>query len=219
MRKDKRPESNGSKVATCVRCKGEIQPYAGRSVALIRGQYAHQPGRCKDQAQREAAVHELAGQGSLFAWRCDRVELGDVTGTVCAESGTDRAEYVAHMADHGKRLPSGAAKIRLRKSAPGASLPKLEVSPFKWLRWTERVYAEWQAGIGNELLSERERRGQFWAEADGPHCYWYLPFDASDRQPVRLYARGDGTLTPDWSEARRARSDANRRAKRHGLAA
>ena len=218
MRKDKRPESQGDKVVTCVRCQGEIQPYAGRSVALIRGQYAHQPGQCKDQAAREAAVRQLAGQGTLFGWRCDHIEPGDVTGYVCAESGTDRRGYVTHMAGHGKRLPSGAPRIRLRKTAPAAGLPKLEVPVFKFATWTERTYAEWVAGVGNELIAERTRRGQFWAESDQPHCYWYMPLDASDRQPVRLYARGDGTMTRDWSEAASSRRDANR-AKRYSRAA
>src|SRR5271169_4176846 len=86
----KRMSSNGSKPATCVRCKGEIQPYAGRPVALISGHYAHHPGQCQDTAEREARVRQLAGQTS-FAGECARVEPGSCEPEICGIAGMDRA--------------------------------------------------------------------------------------------------------------------------------
>jgi hypothetical protein len=207
--------SNGSKATTCARCKGEIPPYAGVAVNEFRNGFTHHPGQCADAAERSALPRELARQGTLFGWRCDHVEpsLAGLAPVICRASGTDHGEYEAHMKDHGARPVTGTARIKLGKRPPAASLPKLEVNPFRFATWTERIYADWRPGVGNELISERERRGQFWAQADGTHCYWYMPLDSADRQPIRLYVRGDGTLTPDWSDAKSSRRDANRVAK------
>jgi hypothetical protein len=219
MAKADKPQSNGSKEVICIRCAATIAPYAGREVAHRR--YAHHPGQCADQAERETTVRELAGQAPLFAWRCDRIEpdTGAIAPGVCAETGTNRAEYAAHMAGHGKRPLPGTARIRLRKRAPAAKLPALEVPPFKFLRWTERKYGEWQAGVGNPLIGEAERRGQLWSSGPDPHSVWVVPFErapwestAQPPAPVVLYIIEPGRYTTDWSEAKRERREVNRRA-------
>jgi len=52
--------SQGGKPVQCVRCSGEIQPYAGRAVSLIGSHYAHHEGQCVDRAERVAAMHATA---------------------------------------------------------------------------------------------------------------------------------------------------------------
>jgi hypothetical protein len=210
--------SQGGKVASCVRCSGDIQPYAGREVA--DGRYAHHPGQCQDAAGREAQVRQLAWQGTLFAWRCDHIEPGAALGRrICAEDGTDRAEYVRHVKTHGATEPRGTfERIRPRKRPPAAPRVQPLVPAFKWLTWTERKYGEWQAGVGNPLIGECERRGQWWANAS-PQSVWVIPFEPAPWEtgraaPVELYLTGQaGRYTTDWSEARRMRRDAKREAK------
>jgi hypothetical protein len=201
--------SNGSKVVSCVRCASDIQPYAGREVAYHKN--SHHQGQCADQAARETAVRELAGQDNLFGWRCDHVEAdpGNIAPLICSETSADRAEFAAHMASHGKRPLAGTGRIKLRKRPPAATLPKLEVITTKYATWTERIYGQWTPETGTPLLSETVRRGQFWSAGPDPHSFWYVPLDGS--QPVTLYARGDGSLTRDWSEAKSARREINRR--------
>jgi hypothetical protein len=85
---------------------------------------------------RPRSAAEVTREAALqlgFAWHCVK---GDSEGQ-CDEAGNDRAEYASHMKGHGLRAPKSAKPIRLRKSAPAATMRKLEVSPFKWLRWTE----------------------------------------------------------------------------------
>jgi hypothetical protein len=215
----RRPESNGSKEATCVRCDSTIQPYAGREVAHRK--YAHHPGQCADAGERDVQVRQLAGQGSLFGWRCDHIEAdaGSIAPAICAETGTDRAQYEAHMRTHGKRAAASVTMPRLRKRPPAAKLPALEIAPFKFLTWTERRYGEWQAGVGNPLEHEVSRRGQFWAEGPYPHSVWVIPFapapwESTGRapKPVVLHIVEPGRYTPDWSEAKQARRELKRRA-------
>ncbi len=110
--------------------------------------------------------------------------------------------------------------IRLRKGVPAARLPKPSVNVFKFITWHETKLGEWQAGIGNPVLGEADRRGQWWSDADQPHSVWVVPlapapWEPQDRpaKPVCLYSHGDGTWSTDWSAAKWARRGANRRAK------
>jgi len=213
--------SNGSKVVRCVACDGEIQPYAGRPVSLIGGRFAHHPGQCPDAGDRAVTVRDRARQGELFAWSCRKVEPAGEIPSVCDKSSTDRAEYEAHMRAHGLKAPATAYRpIRLRKGAPAAGLPKPSVSPFKYVHWHEVKLGAWQEGIGNPVIGEADRRGQYWAEADSPHSIWVVPLAPAPWEPknghaapVQLYGHGDGTWSTDWSKAKSDRREANRRAK------
>jgi hypothetical protein len=204
----KRHGSQGAKVVTCVVCKGDIAPYAGRPVSLYSKRFAHHPGQCVDEHERAAQLRELVGQGALFAWSCRHVEpAGDIP-LVCNELGTDRAEYERHMRTHGATaLKPSFAPIRLRKTAPAAKLGKPIVNPFKWLTWAED-------GI--------ERKGQYWSDGPDPQSVWVVPLrpapwetPGKPAKPVLLYSHGDGTWSTDWSRAKWDRRDANRRAKRN----
>ena len=201
----KRHSSNGSKVVVCVSCAGDIQPFAGRPVSLIGSRYAHHPGQCVDHAQRAVQVRDKAVQGELFAWSCRHVEPGSVAPVVCGEFGTDRSEYVAHMAAHGLKLIKTGKPVRLRGKAPAAKLPPLDFNVFKYFRWT-------QDGI--------ERKGQFWSLAEAPHSVWVVPLypmpwepQGKPAKPVELHSHGDGSWSQDWSRAKWDRRDASRRAK------
>ena len=173
-----KPSSNGSKAVECVRkCGAEIQPYAGREVALRK--FAHHPGQCADVAEHEATVRAAAlEQGTLFGWRCERTEghVGMPALEICRASGTDRAAFTSHMREvHGERALTGVSLPKLRKRAPAAPRLAPLVPPFKYLTWTERKYGPWEAGVGTPLIGECERRGQFWANADGANCVWVIP--------------------------------------------
>ena len=121
----RKPSSNGSKEVSCVRCQTPIAPYAGREVGLSK--YAHHPGQCADVAEHATTVRAAAtGQGTLFAWRCERTEGhgGMASPEICRESGTDRAAFTAHMRDvHGARahVPPYRLPAKLRKSSAGRS--------------------------------------------------------------------------------------------------
>lgn len=207
----KRHSSNGAKVVTCIACHGDIQPFAGRPVSLVGSKYAHHPGQCAGDGERAAQVRDKAVQGELFAWSCRRVEPGSVDPVVCGEFGTDRGEYVKHMAAHGLKPITTSAPVRLRRKAPAAKLPPLDFSVFKYFRWT-------QDGI--------ERRGQFWSLAEAPHSVWVVPLhpmpwepQGEPARPVELHSHGDGSWSQDWSRAKWDRRDAGRRAKRSSAAA
>jgi hypothetical protein len=216
-----RQGSQGAKVVQCVVCKGDIQPFAGRPVSLYGKRYAHHPDQCLDVAERDVKLREMAGQGELFAWQCRHVEPAGDMPVVCDELGTDRAAFERHMRAHGATQLAAYRPIRLRKTAPAAQLPKLEVNPFKWLHWYEERRGEWQVGLGNPLLGEADRKGQFWSPGPDPHSVWVVPlqpapWEPKDRpaKPVCLYSHGDGRWSTDWSTAKRDRSEANRRSKR-----
>jgi len=221
----KRQGSQGNKVVLCVACKRDVPPYAGRPVNLMPGdskRFAHHQGQCVDGYDRTEHMRELAGQGQLFAWQCRHVEPASVTPEVCNAVGTDREEYVRHMRAHGATQLAAYRPIRLRKTAPAAQLPKLEVNPFKWLHWHEERRGEWQAGVGNPLLGEADRKGQFWSAGPDPHSVWVVPLQPAPWEPkdrpakaVLLYSHGDGTWSTDWSRAKYDRRDANRRSKRN----
>jgi len=102
----KREGSQGGKVVTCVRCHGDIQPYAGQPASLIGKQYTHQAGQCVDAGERTVAVRDMGRQGELFAWSCRKVTPAADIPSVCDESGTDRAAYEAHMRGHGLKAPA-----------------------------------------------------------------------------------------------------------------
>jgi hypothetical protein len=203
----KRHSSQGSKVVSCVACHGDIQPFAGRPVSLIGMQYAHHPGQCAGADERASQVRDKAVQGELSAWSCTHVEPGSVNPVICDELGTDRDEYVRHMAGHGLKPISTPAPIRLRRKAPAAKLPKPIVNPFKFLHWTE---------------NGTERRGQYWADGPDPQSVWVVPLQPAPweipgrpAKPVCLYSHGDGSWSMDWSRAKYDRRDASRRAKRN----
>jgi hypothetical protein len=203
------------KDAECVRCHGTIQAYAGRKVEMFHDRYAHQSGQCSDVGRRSDETSRSAElQGTLFAWRCEKITVDmDRGGTpdICHVNGWDRSGYAAHMKAHGKTPLTGVTRIKPRKSFAKAALSPISVDkPFKWIHWTHKTYSEWEPGTG-QVCTETPRRGQYWAEADGAHCIWVVPFDRQEF--VRLYHRGDGTYTPDWSEAASARRTANGRAR------
>jgi hypothetical protein len=210
-------KSQGGKTVPCVRCKGDIQPYAGRAVSLIGSHYAHHPGQCADRGARESAMHQTA-QLELFAWSCAHVEPS-YTGNapaVCDVAGSDRAEYVEHMRGHGKRMLSTEPMIKLRKTAPAAPRQTPRVPAFKRITWTVRHYADWQPGIGNERLADTNHVGQFWANGAEPNTVIVIEDRRRAGLPnrlVTLYLNGDGSLTADWSEAKSSRREANRIAK------
>jgi len=213
--------SQGGKSVQCVQCKGEIPPYAGRLMSLIGERYAHHPGQCADAGARTVTVRDLARQGELFAWTCRKVEPAAEMPVVCDETGTDRAAYVAHMAAHGlKATATDYRPVRLRKTAP-AKLTKPSVgNVLKFITWHETKYGEWQAGVGNPVLGEADRRGQYWSEADHPHSIWVVPLAPAPWEPkdrpakaVQLYSHGDGSWSTDWSAAKSGRRRVNQRAK------
>ena len=213
--------SQGGKSVQCVACKGEIPPYAGRQVSLIGNRYAHQAGQCADAGARTVTVRDLARQGELFGWACRKVEPAAETPVVCDETGTDRAAYAAHMAAHGlKATGTDYRPVRLRKTVPAAKLAKPSTNPLKFITWHETKLGEWQAGIGNPIIGEADRRGQYWSEADHPHSIWVVPLEPAPwepedqpAKPVQLYSHGDGHWSTDWSAAKWARRGVNQRAK------
>jgi hypothetical protein len=202
-----RKGSQGSKTAPCVACKGDIQPYVGRPVSLYSSRYAHHAGQCRDAESRLADLHQMAGQGELFAWSCRHVEPATGEPVVCQESGTDRSEYERHMATHGLRALKTATPIRLRRKPPAARLDKPIVNPFKWLTWTQ---------------DGQDRKGQYWSDGPDPQSVWVVPLQPAPwetpgkpARPVLLYGHGDGTWSMDWSRAKWDRREANRQAKRN----
>jgi hypothetical protein len=93
---------------------------------------------------RAAEIHSAIGDMGRqlgFAWACTHTEKPQAYGAepvMCEASGWDRGEYDAHVRGHGAKAPAtGVKPFRLRKRPPAASLPKLEVSPFKFITWTE----------------------------------------------------------------------------------
>jgi hypothetical protein len=213
--------SQGSKVVQCVICKGDIQPYAGRPVSLYSNRYAHHPGQCQGSETRLRDLHQMAGQGELFAWSCRHVEPAGDLPVVCDEIGTDRSEYERHVRSHGLTALSECRPIRLRKTAPAARLAKPSVNVFKFVHWHETRYGEWQAGVGNPVIGEADRKGQYWSEGPDAHSIWVVPLHPAPwetpgqpAKPVCLYSHGDGTWSTDWSKAKWDRRGANRRAKR-----
>ena len=214
--------SQGSKIVPCVQCGGDIQPYAGRKVAEYSERYAHHPGQCKDAGSRTESVRSAARQGELFAWSCRMVTPNGDNPRVCDAGGTDRAEYSAHMHSHGfKGCQPGYKRPRLSKRAPAASLPKASVDVFGPVTWHHVIHGEWQEGVGNPVLWESDRSGQYWSEGPDAHSIWVVPFapapwetPGQPAKPVCLYSHGDGTWSADWSRAQSDRRDANRKIKR-----
>ena len=74
-----------------------------------------------------------------FAWACTKQGPAPAYGEAavsCMAQGWDRSEYTAHLKSHGARALSPSVKrIKLRKCAPAASHPKLEVDPFTLAQW------------------------------------------------------------------------------------
>jgi hypothetical protein len=185
--------SQGAKVVRCVRCGGNIQPYAGRRVAAYSDRYAHHWGQCQDQAEREAALRQVAEQ-TEFAWECRHVESGSTEAELCNVAGMgldSEATYRKHIADHGKReLKPTVAPIKLRRKPPAAKGQVPNVPPFKRIVWTQ---------------DGQEHRGQFWANGAGQ----YEVIAIEDRRHlglsnrlVTLYLDGQGNLSPDYSAAK-----------------
>ncbi len=210
-------KSQGGKTVPCVRCKGEIAPYAGRAVSLIGSFYAHHEGQCADRSAREADMHQTA-QLELFAWSCGKIEpsYDGMPPAVCDVAGSDRTEYVSHMKAHGARTLTTEPTIKLRKSAPAAQRQAPRVPAFKRITWTQRHYADWRPGIGNERLADTQHVAQFWSNGAEANTVVVCEDRRSAGLPnrlVTLYLDGAGNLVPDWSEAKCSRRDASRVAK------
>ncbi len=209
----KRAGSQGGKVIRCVRCHGDIPEYAGRSVALLSGQHAHHPGKCTDQAEREAGVRSVAVQ-TTFGWSCAHVEPGSTEPDICSLAGAERTAYVEHMrAEHGATaLKPTVPPIRLRNAVPAAKRQAPAVAPFKRIEWTVT-----RGPDGGTAANPVLRRGQFWA--NGPDAHSVIVIEdmralAMPNRLVTLYIRADGSVTPDWSDAGSSRREANRENKR-----
>ena len=99
----------------------------------------------------QAAAGRLSAVQLGFAWSCVKDE--------CEVSGNDRAEFTEHAKSHGLKAPRPVKPIRLRKTAPAASLPKLEVSAFKWLRWTETHTTPGTCTCGHGTSLHQARHG------------------------------------------------------------
>ena len=208
--------SQGSKTVPCVRCQGDIQPYAGRAVSLLSGVFAHHPGKCADRPARTAAMHQTA-QLELFAWHCDHIEpsFDGRAPVTCIAAGSDRAEYVSHMRGHGKRTLTTEPLIKLRSKVPAAQRQTPRVPAFKRVTWTQRHYSDWQPGVGQERLPDTHHVAQFWANGAEANTVVVIEDRRAARMPnrlVTLYLDGAGQLVPDWTDAKSSRRDANRRA-------
>ena len=222
----KRHGSQGSKVVSCVRCRGDIQPYAGRRVAAYRDVYAHHAGQCADTSTREATTRSLADQPGLFAWSCTHVEVAGDLPMVCNAGSGDRAEYAEHMHGHGAtELRPAVPPIKLRRKPGAGQRQAPRVPAFKRFTWqtTEQVPTgeNWPAEQGGgpryrELATDH--RGQFWCNGADANSVVVIEDMRAAGLPNRLvtvYVRGDGSVTSNWSDAKRSRSAANRVAKRH----
>jgi hypothetical protein len=221
----KRHGSQGAKVVRCVRCSGDIQPFAGRKVSELREQYVHQPGQCTDHAQTLSDLHTLAGQRG-FAWACQHVSPGVSEPEICslAGMGLESAEtYREHFKrEHGATELHQPCMIKLRKKAAAPKFSPVELaSIFKRIVWTSSVDVtvddpEMPYGKRSERLVA-EHRGQFWSAGDGPHSVWAIEDLRGTGRPnqlVQVYSHGDGTWSEDWSRAGWDRKRANRAAKR-----
>ncbi len=205
-------KSQGGKPVQCVRCSGEIEPYAGRAVSLLSGVFAHHPGKCADRAEQTALARSWA-QDTLFGWSCAHVEpsYDGRAPQCCRVIGGDRAEFTEHMKSHGAKPLTAPAMIRLHKNPPAAKLAAMVVpNPFKMLAWVEHY------GTGAER-TEVTRRGQYWSNGEYPHAVWVIthtPAGSGIRpELVQVYLRADGTATRDWSDASVSRREGNRRAR------
>ena len=208
--------SQGGKVVRCVRCGGDIPPYAGRKVAELRETYAHHPGQCQDHDERTATLRKVAQQ-SMFAWECVHIEPGTTQPEICSIAGTETTAYTEHMRrEHGAtQLHPTMSPIKLRKGIPAAARQAPIVPPFKRLAWTEKHAARWSPE-GQETWTT-EHRGQFWANGPEPHSVIAIEDMRGTGRPnrlVTLYVRADGSVTPDWSSAKHNRREANAAAKR-----
>ena len=207
--------SSNTEDTTCVRCLGKITAYAGRPAG---NRYAHHPGQCVTRGEQERDALKLARQTTMFAATCQRIDESTTFGTpvMCEFATTGRQAAAEHFrAEHGaKQLHPGEKPIRLRKSAPAAKFPPLEVAPFKRITWTHRTYREWVAGKGQEC-TETAMRGQFWSDGPHPHSIWVIPDPVGGRpqQPVTLLLDGQGGAHENWSDARTIRREGNRSAK------
>jgi hypothetical protein len=212
----KRHGSQGGKVVRCVRCGGDIPPYAGRKVAELRETYAHHPGQCTDAEERSGTLRKVAQQ-SMFAWECTHIEPGTTEPEICSIAGTEPTAYLEHMKrEHGAtQLRSTAAPVRLRKGVPAAARQAPIVAPFKKIAWTEKHAGPWSLE-GQETWTT-EHRGQFWANGPDSHSVIAIEDMRGTGRPnrlVTLYVRPDGSVTPDWSDAKHSRREANAAARR-----
>ena len=96
------------------------------------------------------------------------------------------------MRAHGLKAPATDYRpARLRKGVPAARLPKPAVgSVFKYLTWHEVKLGAWQAGIGNPVIGEADRRGQYWSDGDSPHSIWVVPLERAPWEPEEQASPG-----------------------------
>lgn len=219
----KRHGSQGGKVVRCIRCRGDIPEYAGRAVALYGAAFAHHPGKCTDQAEREAGVRSVAVQ-TTFGWSCAHVEPGSCEPDVCSIGGAERTAYVDHMrrAHGATMLRPSVDKIKLHKAGPAAKrqAPVVE-RPFKRLTWSQTH--TFRTGDPDSIYGVKvettvtEHTGQYWSAGETAHSLWAIEDMRSTGQAnrlVQLYVMADGSVTPDWSAAASSRRTANASAKR-----
>ena len=53
-----------------------------------------------------------------------------------------------------------------------------------------------EAGVGTPLIGECERRGQFWANADGANCVWVIPTATAPWESTAGRRRPSGCTSP-----------------------
>jgi hypothetical protein len=161
--------SQGRQVVPCVRCEGEIQPYAGRAVAALNSVYAHKPGRCRDRAAQAQQVSAYARQTG-FGWSCAHIEpsLDANPPRSCDVTGDDRAAYEAHMRGHGIRPLAEPEFMLLRGTS---RIPKRPWRP-KPLDAGQPI--KWQA---EAPAAAPFRAGLIWSAGPSPLTLWVIPDD------------------------------------------
>lgn len=213
--------SANTKDTTCIRCLGKLVAYAGRPVGQGT-RYCHHAGQCVTCGELESDARKLAGQTSMFAASCTRLDEAaryDI-GALCSFATTDREAAAEHFrTEHGAKSLRMDKLIRLRKAPPAAKFPPVELTTTKRIYWTHRTYSEWRPEVGQEC-TETSMRGQFWSDGPHPHSVYVIPDPVAGRPqpPVTLYLDSIGGAHENWSDAKRIRSEASR-GKKHARAA
>lgn len=153
-----------------------------------------------------------------FSWECHKTRGDGKTAVACIAKGADPDEYARHMrGEHGLKSITAPKPIRLRKTAPAATLRKVEIPLLKWIYWTEEHVQPGECRFCHHssvdhrdggmtkpgcnecdcqltqwaippVRTTAERRGQFWSEGPHPHTFWVLPFEAAPWEHGRAKA-------------------------------
>ena len=207
--------SSNTTDTTCARCLGKLAAYAGRQAGR---RHVHHPGQCVTRGELESDARKLAGQTTMFAASCYRLDESVTFGepALCEFATTDRQAFADHMRREHKAtmLHPSEKPVRLRKRPPGAKLPAVDCPPLKRITWTHRVYSDWQAGVG-QTCTETPMRGQLWSDGPQPHSVWVIPDPVAGipQKPVTLHLDGQGGAHENWSDARSIRREGSRAAK------